>query len=44
MSFLKKGQRQDKLLKDKQTKKHIKSFYKILYEMDELQLMVEKLK
>ena len=33
-NFNKKGLRQQKLLERKKTKKHIKSFYKILGEMD----------
>ena len=35
-SFLKKGERTHNVLKRKQTQKHIKGFYKILHEMDDL--------
>ena len=35
-SFMKSGQRQMKVAKDKETKKHIKGFYSILGRMDEI--------
>lgn len=35
-NFLKKGLRKEKVYKDKLTTKHIKSFYRIMGEMDEV--------